>query len=270
MIIGISIFLLVVRKESQIVSTIQQDYTGRHFLTEDTTRGVIDINIHVEIPIAYVDTQVLSIIRAAICNELFGDFYNRYPMDSLVYYFAEDLKREYYANNLPFADKIKGTSQMAFNNTVILEGFSLLNDEHIFSYGILRDIDLGGTFPAKSRLFYNFDLRNGNILREQDIFVEGFETELIELLRAAIIKNSKLDDEIPAFNTLEESLYFIDAIQPNGNFYINDEGICYVFNPYEIAPIHYTGETEVTLPYTILQHLFREENPLQHLLFAKE
>jgi len=56
----------------------------------------------------------------------------------------------------------------------------------------------------------------------------------------------------------------VDAIKPNENFYITDESINYVFNPYEIAP-YYMGQTEVVIPFYRLKDILKPNSIISYL-----
>lgn len=261
--------LYIVQKTPKTIITQDYSLVDKQFLASDTTLGALTIDINVELPINYQNKIMLQNIRTIITHELFGNFIMQYPDDSVLIYFAQELKTEYIDNNLDFAEKITDDSPLVFNNSFVLEGFSLLNDENIYSYGISRDVDFGGTHPSKSRIFYNFNLKNGTIINENDLFIEGYAEALTEIIKNKIIENSHNNEFIPYIDSFDKTEYNLEAIKPNGNFYINDEAICYVFNPYEIAPINYIGETEVVLPYAIIQHLLKVGNPISYLLSAK-
>ena len=53
---------------------------------------------------------------------------------------------------------------------------------------------------------------------------------------------------------LEKGFFNIEDIVPNNNFYLNEEGIHYAFNQYEIAP-YVMGEINVTVPYSDLEDI---------------
>ena len=265
-VISIITILYFQPKTPETVITKDFSLIDKQFLSNDTSLGALTIDINIELPVTYQDEKMLNEIRTIICNELFGNFKMMHPDDSVLYYFAKELKSEYIENNLDFAEKITEDSRMAFNSNFILEGFSLLNDEHIFSYGISRFVDFGGTHPAKTRYFFNFNLTNGTIIQENDLFIDGYQEELTEIIKEKIIEDSHINQDIPSIDSFEDTEYILEAIIPNGNFYINDEAICYVYNPYEIAPINYIGETEVVLPYKLIKHLMKEVSPVSYLL----
>lgn len=264
-IIAAAIFLL---KPKHIISveTDHQSWIERYFLTADTTRGALTIDINIERPIAHPNAEVLNMIKTQVYTELFGVLSQRVAEDSLLEAFVKELKSEYVNNNAEFVDKLSKDNRLVFDNSFILEGFALLNDEQIFSYGITREVDLGGNHPAKTRSYYNFNLVDGSQITEKDIFNEGFEEELTYIIRMKLIADSHVVDEIPEIDSFEDSEFIVEAIRPNGNFYLNDEAICYVFNPFEIAPIYYSADTEVVLPYSLIKHLMKENNPISYLV----
>lgn len=264
---GLITYFYLSPKPVHNVSTRTLTLIDRQYLSKDTTRGTLNIDINVEIPVKYRDKDILDSIRTIITGNLFGNLVSEASSpDSILKNFAIELKKEYIRNNSGFAGKLSRESKLELNNTFVMEGFSLLNDENIYSYGISKDIDLGGTYPSKTRFFYNFNLKTGKMISEEDIFKEGFADELSDIIKAQILANSKINDEIPEIDTFDDTEYIAEAIRPNGNFYINDEAICYVFNPYEIAPVYYVGETEVVLTYDKIRHLMKDKSPVSYLL----
>lgn len=261
-------FYLKPKPVNTVVTDVYSLVDSQYLSTEDTTRGILKIDMSIEIPSTFKDEEILEKIRSVVYGKLFGEFLKDQGKEDILKKYSQALKDEYIKNNSDFAGKLLKESKLVFNNSFYLEGFALLNDENIFSYGITREIDLGGTYPANTRYFYNFNLKTGDVITEKDIFNEGFELELTDIIKEQIIADSKAsdDDEIPSIDSFENSEYIADAIKPNGNFYINDEAICYVFNPYEIAPVYYLGETEVVIPYQKIKHLMKTNNPIAYLV----
>lgn len=266
--VAVSLLFVFFPTSSKTVQTENFSFTDTVYLSpEDTTLGSLSIDLNIDLPVAYHNENILNNIKTILRTELFGDVFLSFPQDSLLNYYAIELSREYIDNNADFARKISDESRLAFNNSVVLEGFALLNDENIFSYGISRFVDFGGAHPIKTRLFYNFNLKDGKVIFEDDIFTAGYQTELTEIIKNKLLQDNNQHEETPNLESLDNSVYFSDEIKPNGNFYINDESICFVFNPYEIAP-YYIGETEVVLPYNLIHHLMKPKNPLEYLVTA--
>lgn len=252
------------------VTTRLLEISEKEYLTADTTRGAITIGINIEIPEKANNQEVLEKIRKQVLFRLFGKLTHNISPDSLLRQFVDELKQDYLKNNQEFATKLQPWNKLVFNHSLFLEGFSLLNDGKIYSYGISREVDLGGTFPAQTRFYYNFDMQSGEILTEKDIFIEGFENELTEIIKEQIMAESQTNEDFPVISSFKQSPFIIEAIQPNGNFYLNDEAICFVFNPYEIAPINFIRGAEVSLKYPTIKHLMKLDSPVYYLVELSE
>lgn len=264
--IFLTVYLVFRPEKPKNFHTETYHITDKQYLTEDTTRGALSIDITLEFPVEYADRKLLEKIKAQIITNLVGEHYISVEQDSILPRFVRELKEEYITNNEMVVDKLEKTGFLVLNNSFIMEGFALLNDEAIFSYGISRDVDFGGNHPTRTRFFYNYDLRTGDLLTEKDIFREDALDSLALLMRNEVIRLSAEKEEMPTIDSFEDTVYNPEAIRPNGNFYINDEAICYVFNPYEIAPLAYAFETEIILPYPLIRSLLRADSPIQYLV----
>jgi hypothetical protein len=250
------------------IKTDEKDFEHKYYLSKDTTQGALNLDIEVEIPVAFTEKEVLKAIRATIISNLFGDKYILHSNDSLVSLFTSELVAEYKENNEPLLDKLDSTSRYSFNNEHTLSGFSLLSDKKIYAYGIERYVYMGGAHGLETRNYFNFDLKTGKTITEKDLFKNNYIAELSELIKKRIVEESKEikeEKDTEPILTLEDTDFWTDSIKPNGNFYITDEGINYVFNPYEIAP-YYMGQTEVSLPYNRLTSLLKPNSIIAYLV----
>lgn len=244
------------------IKTDGKEFIKKIYLSKDTSQGALSVDIEVEIPTGFSSKAVLDSVRATIIANLFGKEYVKVANDSIVMLFALELEKDYKANNAPLLSQLDSSSVYSFDNEHNVEGFSLLTDKHIYSYGIDRSIYMGGAHGLETRNYFNFDLKTGKVITEKDLFVDKYEQKLSDLIKRRIVEES---DEINSIEDLEESIFWTDSIKPNGNFYITDESINYVFNPYEIAPFAY-GSTEVTLPYSYLKGLLKPNSVIDYLV----
>lgn len=250
------------------IKTDEKDFVKKFYLSNDTSKGTLSIDIEVEIPVNFANKEVLKSIRANLITNLFGEDYISHSNDSLVQLFSSELVTEYKENNEPLLEELDSTNKYSFNNEHTLSGFSLLSDKKIYVYGIERYVDMGGAHGLETRNYYNFDLKTGDLISEKDLFKENYISELAELIKKRIVEESKEvkdSKETEPILSLEDTDFWTDSIKPNGNFYITDEGINYVFNPYEIAP-YYMGETEVTLPYARLKNILKPNSIIAYLV----
>ncbi|MCE5331836.1 MAG: RsiV family protein [Bacteroidales bacterium] len=250
--------------KQKTIKTVEKNVSQKYYLSSDTTKGKINIDINVEIPVCYDNKIVLDSIRKEIISNLFGDNYINISIDLVVQKFAADLITEYKLNNAPLLEQLDSTSLYTFNNEHVLEGFSLLNDERIYSYGINRYVFMGGAHGLSNVNYFNFDLRTGKKITEKELFKDDYATKLSELIKVRIVEQSIEDQDSDTILNLEDTDFWVDAIKPNGNFYITDESINYIFNPYEIAP-YYMGQTEVIIPFYRLKDILKPNNVISYL-----
>lgn len=252
--------------KQKTVKTIEKKATNRYFLAKDTTKGALNVDISVEIPVCFDNEAILDSVRNEVIRNLFGNSYVSLPNKLIVERFSADLSKEYKQTNSSILEQMDdSTTLYSFNNEHILEGFSLLNDKNIYSYGISRYVFMGGAHGLSTLTYINFDMKTGRRITEDDLFLTGFVSKLSEILKARIVEQSTEDKDIKPILNLESSDYWIEAIKPNGNFYITDESINYVFNPYEIAP-YYMGQTEVVIPFIRLSGLLKPNSVISEIV----
>lgn len=250
--------------KQKTVRTIDKTAVEKAYLSSDTTKGSLKIDIDVEIPVCYDNAAILDSIKKDVITNLFGPEYTGFGEDSIVQVFIKDLIREYRLTNQPILAQMDSTNFYSFNNEHHLEGFSVLTDENIFSYGINRYVFMGGAHGLSNLTYLNYNLKTGKKITEADIFKPGYEKDLSDIIKSRIVEQSKEDDSVQNIEKLEDTDYWVDEIKPNGNFYLSDEGINYVFNPYEIAP-YYMGQTEVNIPYSRIAYLLEPVSVISYL-----
>ncbi len=251
--------------KQKTIKTIEKNATNRYFLAEDTTKGSLNVDISVEIPVCFDNEAILDSVRNEIIRNLFGNSYVLQPNNLIVGKFSSDLSKEYKQTNSSILEQMDSTTLYSFNNEHVLEGFSLLNDKNIYSYGISRYVFMGGAHGLITLTYLNFDLQTGKKITEDDLFTTGFVSKLTEILKSRIVEQSIEDKDTEPILDLENTDYWVDAIKPNGNFYITDESINYVFNPYEIAP-YYMGQTEVVIPFIRLSGLLKPKCVISQII----
>lgn len=217
-------------------------------------------------PEKYANAAILEKIQTLFISSYFGEAYegftpqeaiNRYTEDYLEAYkdLEEDFKEE-----LKKADEFPVGSWYSYYESASNEVTFNMND--ILSYTVYFENYTGGAHNAHSLTNHVINLKTGEFINEKDIFVEGFENALAQLLVEKIAEQNEVENT----KALENIGFFsIDEIYPNGNFLVDDEGITYAFNEYEIAA-YVVGITHVQLPYSNILHLLKKESPISHLL----
>ena len=122
-------------------------------------------------------------------------------------------------------------------------------------------VDYGGAHPNRYSRFLNYDIGNNRVLDFADIFKAGTDSTLLTAVHRALqLKYFAPDDSTLAAN----SGIFTDQLTVSRNVLLDDDGITFVYNPYDIAPWS-AGTISVTIPAWVLS---RQLTPRAHELFG--
>jgi len=177
------------------METESYQFNENYYLTADTLDGVLTVNMQVELPEKYKDKAILEKVRNSIVEKLFGNGYVRFQNSEVLARFAAGLKQEYRINNRPYVsgetpNESDFDPEFYASNDYLLEAFSLLNDGKIYSYGVDLYVYMGGAHGITNRMYYNYDLRSGNLITEKELFVENARPALTELIKKNIGENN--------------------------------------------------------------------------------
>ena len=226
----------------------------------DAQEDSLTVSIHIEYPTAIGKTDALNNIQRDLKHRLFGEAYiDMEPQQALDAYVAM-LKTEYKINNLPLTeDWEKDNRDFEYApiccEEQVLTGSVMGEVKGILSYCVERYVYTGGAHGSNFRQFVNYNLQTGEQIDEEQLFAENYQEPLTQLLLQYMVEQN---DEIALIQDLQEAGYNVDDIHPNDNFYLAEEGITYVFNPYDIAP-YALGETEILIPWSALQNILKPE-----------
>ncbi|GGI24697.1 RsiV family protein [Pedobacter mendelii] len=120
------------------------------------------------------------------------------------------------------------------------------NDNGFVIIDFLADAYTGGAHGNYSSTMYCLDVFNKKQLTLNDI-VKIDSNTLQSLLEKNLRKqyNIKLGDKISSF-------LFDDYLKPNENFYFNNNGLAFMYNPYEVAS-YAQGQIVVFIPFSELK-----------------
>ncbi len=236
------------------------DYTKilRSLDAGDSVNGYCKVDIQFLKPVAGVNEEVLSKLQQQLMVYAFDSSYINYDAQLAVDTFISGTF-DAYAKHLKIRAKRPGSdmnNEEWSMNTVIL-----FNDMGILSYELSRYTKLGKFLVMNNTQYLVFDLGTGRKIIQRDIFEEGFEPRVSELLKEQIMIDNGFDSEEQMINN---GYFFAMNIMPNENFSVTEEGISYVFNPDEIA-VYSLGQTEVLLSYNALASVLKKESPIAKL-----
>ena len=238
-----------------------------YHLLENPENPNCNLQINFTYPAKYDNKDILKKIQQQFVYSYFGDGYENLSPEEATAKYTED----YLNNYKDLEDEYKAEVATA-DETPVGAWFSYFemssddiayNKNDILSYTVNFENYTGGAHGAHSFTNHVIDMKTGNPIKEDDIFIEGFQEDLAQILIDRIAKQNTVENP----KELENIGFFsIDEIFPNGNFLIDDNGITYTFNEYEIAA-YVVGATNVHLPYEEIQYLLKKESPIAHLAF---
>ena len=109
----------------------------------------------------------------------------------------------------------------------------------------------GGAHGNYGSRFVNFDIKEEKIIALKDIM------EMDSVLFQKILEKQFRED-YHIGNEKLSTVLFNDSLSTTENFYINQKGLSFLYNPYEIAS-YAQGQMEVFIPYPVLRTYLRQD-----------
>lgn len=129
-------------------------------------------------------------------------------------------------------------------------------NDHFISYSVTVYEYTGGAHGGTSMINTTVDLESMLTLTEEDIFVPNFQHRLADIIVSQLMKEHNLTQRE---ELIEIGFFNVDEIYPNNNFRLDEEGLYYTFNQYEIAP-YVMGIIDVFIPYEELLEILKVES----------
>lgn len=118
----------------------------------------------------------------------------------------------------------------------------LYNDNSILSLRLSKYAYTGGAHGISIQENHVFDLRSSQIITLNDLFTPDFGSRLNEILENKLRRINGIKKK----EGLKEAGFLVDSIEYNNNFYINNDGVGFYYNVYEIAPYTF-GATDFNI-----------------------
>ncbi|MDR1937568.1 MAG: DUF3298 and DUF4163 domain-containing protein [Tannerellaceae bacterium] len=220
-------------------------------------------------PVKYENQAVLESIQQHFNRSCFGEPYEKLTPGGAIERYVEQYIDEYKSLESDFLAEKKeehdheheGAVHSWFSYYEYFANEITYNKNDLLCYAVSYENYTGGAHGSHSYMSYVIDLKTGLSLKEKDFFVEGYQEPLSKILVKKIAEKNRAKD----VSELENMGFFsIDEIYPNDNFSIDDNGITYYFNEYEIAA-YVVGITQVFLPYDEIRHLLSNDNRITWL-----
>ena len=167
--------------------------------------------------------------------------------------YISDLTR---AKTLMRDDAESPTALLSFFVEEMFKSDSLTyNQSDLVSVKISQYDFSGGANGATSIRSANYDLKHNTPVTVHQLFADGSEDKIDELLLAALMKSFGVDSPDAL---ADKGVYFYEEAKMGEYFYLTSEGVTFYFNPYDIAA-HFVGPIELTLPYADIAGCLKDE-----------
>jgi len=226
-------------------------------LTEKPNSPTADLHLSLLLPVDYPLMNVTDSVTAFIYN----DFFEKASPGSdpvILLGHARDL---YFKNYKTSNQDIYQEGSTSFNWEKIQE-IRILHNEHDilsvenFTYGFT-----GGAHGLSVSKFRVIDLKDGHQVTLDEVFMDGYQNDLRDILNSAAREKYKLDRN----QSLTGAGFFNEFIDAGPNFYITKDGMGFYYNQYEVAPFT-LGPIDIFINYQELRWIFHQESPVNRLI----
>ncbi len=237
-----------------------------HIKHRETNPGC-SLQINFVFPVEYQNQQVLKAVQQQFVRAFLGDDYMQASPREAVNQYAENYLNDFKKRETDFESDVEEHGSEPndewYSSYEILSDSIYYNQNDLLSMVVSKEYDTGGAHNAHHYTNRVIDLKTGERVTEAAVFIEDYQDDLAKIIVDAIALYNNVDKA----SDLENIGFFnVNEIYPNKNFYVDEVGITYTFNEYEIAA-YVVGATSVRIPYEKIRHLLRKESPIAHIAF---
>ena len=256
------------KSEANNIEFSKYTVDSTYHLFGDAGKPAINIHLSMHYPVKYKNSAVLDSLQRLVITEVTSNSNQtlRNPEEAMRNFIAQQIAEyrllekdyetilsmrygEYNVTPTSFANQYTGEEDNVFDKDGIL----------CFSNNVFRYT--GGAHGVESVKYMCVDLDNGTIITGKDLFVDNYEAILSPIILERLAQKQKVNSP----KELEKNGFFdISDIKPNNNFYLNEKGITYVYNPYEIAA-YFVGISEVFIPYEDIDFILAKQSPVKRI-----
>ncbi|MEG1562990.1 MAG: RsiV family protein [Bacteroides sp.] len=233
----------------------------------DTAKPACNLVISFTYPVKSSDEMLKDSLNAYFLAACFGDScMDRQPAEAVKEYtqtYVNDYRRDLepmYAED----EKNKengGIIGAWYSYYKTVKSSIQFYQKSLLVYHIYYDEYTGGAHGIYNTNFLNIDLQSMRPLHLNDLFVEDYEPLLTDLIWNQLMATNK----VTTHEALEDLGYgSTGEIAPVENFYLDEEGITFYYNVYDITP-YAMGPVEVKIPFEMMEHLLASNPVIKEL-----
>lgn len=232
-------------------------------LFNDTAKPACNLVINFAYPIKSSDEMLKDSLNAYFISACFGDKYIGMKPADVIKTYTENYVNEYRRDLEPmYAQDEKDKEDKAsigawYSYYKSIESHIQLYQKNLLVYRIDYSEYTGGAHGMYMTTFLNMDLALMRPLRLDDIFAGDYKEPLTDLIWNQLMA----DNKVTTHEALEELGYgSTGEISPVENFYLDNDGITFYYNVYEITP-YAMGPVIVKIPFQMIEHMLGS-NPI--------
>ena len=228
------------------VETVEKTFSAALF---EGSADSLQIEIELEWPVRGLPPVAMQNLQNDLTSSIFGKESASTSIETSISAYTSKQEEEYRknVNDLRSIFEAEAMDGGYYSWSEILEGSFLEPYENMQSFLLYIYGYTGGAHGIDSETGYTFRLSDGKRIQEADLFKSGYKPELGKILTEMLPKSVSKD---------VYDMLFIKAIEPNGNFYVEPEGITYIYGRYEIGP-YASGLVRVTIPWDRLKGILK-------------
>jgi hypothetical protein len=236
-----------------------------HFFQVDTNPQCT-LQIDFVYPVGYENGEVLKMIQQQFVSGFFGSEFVAFAPDKASEKYVEvffnslkDYEKDFkldVENHGSEVEEAWYTIEETMSNQIVY------NRNDIISFEAEKTGYYGGAHGSHNYNNMSLDLKTGLQITEDKIFINDYQEDLAKIIVDAIALTNNVE-----IAELENIGFFnVNEIYPNKNFYVDETGITYTFNEYEIAA-YVVGPVKVHIPYEKIWHLLQKTSPIAEIAF---
>lgn len=195
--------------------------------------------------------------KATITYPIFkNDSLNTYIERKVTDYIAKDeqqISYKYLANSFVKGyDEFFAANKDSFQNWFLMIDITVLNQKKDYiALQYLHSDYSGGAHPNTNLTFINYNLKNNQPITLDSLIEQNQKLALTAIGETIFRKNENLS----ATASLENEYFFENGkFNLPENFYISNQGLVFLYNPYEIKP-YVAGTTKLVIPFANLKKI---------------
>lgn len=228
--------------------------TSEHLISDDTLSPVC--RLHINLKYATPEDSVTRLVNESIVRMAF-DYEGLTPRVAADSFVTSYICNYHYDLTPYYKDDFqKGEVGGWYNYLYELNTAVVPSRDNVWGYRLDLVTYEGGAHGSYTTTYMNFDKTTGCLLTLDDVFVDGYEEPLTQVLLTTLQNQLRMH----SLEELQENgfLNWTD-MYPTKNFLLAPDGVRFYYNIYEIAP-YACGPTELLVPYGTLGDLFKSEN----------